>query len=108
MGLAIEWSWRIENESSIVAGSWSDEIDWSKYFEQLLGCHVVNVSLFGRLPEVQLNFSNDMYLCSMMTADGDPSWSLSKRDARMIESVRVVSGSLNWESSVNGASTEKN
>lgn len=107
MGLSITWSWRIENENSIVAGSWSEDSEWSKYFEQFLGSRVASASLFGRLPEIELRFSNGMYLCSMMTAEGDPSWSISNRRAGIIESVGVVSGRLSWECSEDDALLEK-
>ncbi len=43
MSLKIEWSWRIENESSIIAGTWSEEDKWSGFFQQLLGSHVINI-----------------------------------------------------------------
>ena len=103
MGLGIEWSWRIEDEHSILAGSWSEEEGWNHFFECLKGTHVTGVQLFGRLPEVQLSFSNGMYLCSMMTADGDTSWWLSKRKDGTTVSVSVISGSLVWESTIDDA-----
>lgn len=96
MGLMIEWSWRIENEHSILAGSWSEEDNWNDFFAQLIGCYVTKASLFGRLPEIQLDLSNGMYLCSVMTADDDPSWAIFKNQAEKKETVRVVSGVLSW------------
>jgi hypothetical protein len=97
MGLMIEWSWRIEDESHILGGSWSDDDSWPGLFNQLLGSQIVDICLFGRLPEVQITFSNGLYLCSLMTADGDPEWALFDRRHGETKSVGVRSGILNFE-----------
>jgi hypothetical protein len=77
--LAIEWSWRIEGKRRIWCGSFSDRERWPKALEYLKGSTVVSVSLYGRLPEISLDLSNGLHLLSMMTAEGDPEWALTKR-----------------------------
>ena len=79
IGLMIEWSWRIEDERSIVCGSWSDESLWRPSFDRLLGCAVTELTTFGRLPEVALSLSGDLQVASFMTAEGDPAWTLFDR-----------------------------
>jgi hypothetical protein len=103
MGLMIEWSWRIEDDTHILGGSWSDEEEWPELFRQLLGTHVSDISLFARLPEIQLKFSNGLYLCSMMTANGDPEWALFDRRKGGTKSVGVRSGKLHFENEASEA-----
>lgn len=75
----IEWSWRIENENSIMCGSWSDEDGWEEIFRSLIGRDVRNVSLFGRLPELSIELAGGICIASFMTADGQPSWTIFDR-----------------------------
>jgi hypothetical protein len=53
----IEWSWRIETETSMVCGSWNDEADWGSAFNALIGRTIEDVSLHGRLPELIIALS---------------------------------------------------
>lgn len=70
----IEWSWRIETETSIVCGSWSDDKDWASAFVPLIGRAVEDVTLHGRLPELMVALSGGRYVSSFMTAAGQPAW----------------------------------
>lgn len=72
----IEWSWRIENERTILCGSWSDEARWGDAFSSLLGAHVSSVDLFDQLPEIAIGLSNGLRVLSFMTAEGLPAWTL--------------------------------
>tara|TARA_Y100001933_G_C18699785_1_gene438568 strand:+ start:63 stop:533 length:471 start_codon:yes stop_codon:yes gene_type:complete len=72
----IEWSWRIENETSIICGSWSDEGNWSSIFEKIIGQNVKDVSIHGRLPEISIRLTNGLYVVSFMTAEDQPSWAI--------------------------------
>jgi hypothetical protein len=96
MGLMIEWSWRIEGKRLIWCGSWSDEDRWPKAFARLLNARVSEISLLGRLPEVDLQLSNGLHVVSMMTAEGDPQWALSDRRGGRTRWVRVKSGILRF------------
>jgi hypothetical protein len=79
LSLMVEWSWRIENRTSIVCGSWSEEDIWSPTFDMLKGRRVVDASLFGRLPEISVALTGDLFIASFMTAEGDPEWALGDR-----------------------------
>ncbi len=77
----IEWSWRIENENAIVCGSWSDEGEWERHFQSLVGRNLEEVCLSGRLPELAISVSGNLYVCSFMTSEGQPAWSILDRKA---------------------------
>ncbi|NIX77320.1 hypothetical protein HB375_11940 [Microvirga sp. c23x22] len=79
MSLMIEWSWRIEDRTSIRCGSWSDEALWPDVFALLLGSEVRHVKTFGRLPEIEVGLSNEMHVLSFMTDEGLPAWTLFDR-----------------------------
>jgi len=78
-GLMIAWSWRIEDRASIICGSWSDEDLWQPTFDKLLGRRITDIAIFGRLPEILVSLSDDLYVLSFMTAEGQPEWSLFDR-----------------------------
>ncbi|WP_234804690.1 hypothetical protein [Sinorhizobium americanum] len=82
----IEWSWRIENETSIICGSWSEDQDWENVFNSLVGCKVHDVSLSGRLPELLIHLSGGNYVASFMTAEGQPAWTIFARTPEDLKS----------------------
>jgi hypothetical protein len=96
--LRIEWSWRIEGKRRIWCGSWSDGERWPRAFARLEGAKVASIVLYGRLPEIDLGLSNGLHLVSMMTAEGDPMWVLTKRSEGMSSSIRVRAGRMGIES----------
>jgi hypothetical protein len=95
LGLMVEWSWRIENRTSILCGSWSDEHLWEPTFDLLRNRAVVDLSVVGRLPEVVVALAEDRYVSSFMTAEGDPSWALFDRRGDTLRTLSVRRGSLN-------------
>ncbi|WP_108811887.1 hypothetical protein [Sphingorhabdus sp. Alg231-15] len=72
--ICIEWSWRIENDTAIICGSWSDEELWESSFDQLRQQRVKKLELFGRLPEIELTLDGGNRLLSFSTTDGQPQW----------------------------------
>ena len=94
MSLMIEGSWRIEDDRSILCGSWSDEELWEKAFSRLLGNTVAEVSLFSRLPEIDLGLSNGLHVLSFMTADGLPEWTIFDRSQASERWLSVEEGGL--------------
>ncbi len=78
-GLMIQWSWRIEDKKSIMCGSWSEEPLWEPTFDRIRKKAVSDLSIFGRLPEIVVALSDDLYVSSFMTAEGDPQWTLFDR-----------------------------
>lgn len=103
--LMIEWSWRIEGKRKIWCGSWSDGERWPRAFSRLQGAKVVSASLFGRLPEIALRLSNGLSVVSMMTAEGDPAWSLIARDHGGSKSLCVRSGRLHIDTELGDATS---
>jgi hypothetical protein len=95
LGLMVEWSWRIENRTYILCGSWSDEHLWEPTFDLLRNRAVVDLSVEGRLPEVVVALAEDRYVSSFMTAEGDPSWALFDRRGDTLRTLSVRGGSLN-------------
>lgn len=94
LSLMVEWSWRIENRTSILCGSWSDEHLWEPTFDLLRNRAVVDLSVVGRLPEVVVALAEDRYVSSFMTAEGDPSWALFDRRGDTLRTLSVRGGSL--------------
>lgn len=92
--LGIEWSWRIEGKRRIWCGSWSEKDRWPRFLQRLQGAKVKSISIFGRLPEISVSFSNGLHLLSMMTAEGDPSWWLTRRENGKATSIAVRAGKL--------------
>jgi len=95
--LMIQYSWRIEGKRRIWCGSWSDGARWPRVFARLEGTKVASVSLYGRLPEIDLTLSNGLHLLSMMTWEGDPDWALLKRNQEHSDSVCVRAGRLHFD-----------
>ena len=77
--LGVEWSWRIEDQASILCGSWSDEHLWEPAFDRLRGNRVVRCELFGPLPEVAITLDIGVRFLSFSTTDGQPRWHLADR-----------------------------
>ena len=98
--LFIEWSWRIEGKRRVWCGSWSDGERWPRAFARLQSANVLSLSLYGRLPEVDLALSNGLHLLSSMTAEGDPAWALIRRRDGSSYSVGVVAGQLYFDEEI--------
>lgn len=92
----IQWSWRIESETSIICGSWSDEENWGGIFNSLLGLTVEDISLYGRLPELTIALSGDRYIVSFMTAEGQPAWAIfdNSDDSQYSRWISVENGKV--------------
>jgi hypothetical protein len=93
-GLMIEWSWRIEDSTSILCGSWSDEALWQPNFDLVRNKLLIELSIVGRLPEIVVALSEDLYVSSFMTADGGPVWALKDRREAAMRTLSVKQGRL--------------
>jgi hypothetical protein len=93
-GLMIQWSWRIEDSTSILCGSWSEEPLWEPTFDLLRNKAVLELCLFVRLPEIAVALSENLYVSSFMTAEGDPQWVLFDRQAANLRTLSVRQGRL--------------
>lgn len=93
----IQWSWRIEDSSSILCGSWSEESLWAATFDRIRNKAVLDFSVFGRLPEIAVSLSDELYVTSFMTAEGDPAWALFERRGDVVRTLAVRQGRLEVE-----------
>ena len=79
VSLGVEWSWRIEDDTTILSGSWSEEDLWEPAFARLRDTQVESVRLFGKLPEIELSTDRGVRFVSFSTTDGQPRWHLVDR-----------------------------
>lgn len=79
VSLGVEWSWRIEDQSAIQCGSWSEEHLWEPAFDMLRGRAITRCELFGFLPEIMLTIDSGARLLTFSTTDGQPQWHLVDR-----------------------------
>jgi len=82
--IMIEWSWRVEGKNSIIVGSWSQNEEIDKVPDLFIGKVIERVEFFGRLPELNIEFSNVLWLLSFMTEDGDPEWSIKLKNGEWL------------------------
>jgi len=92
--LMIEWSWRVEDKTSVVIGSWSKDEFWLQHLERLKGQKPIQIELFGNLPEIAITFENELRVLSFTTTDGDPEWAIIDKRADDRPSFHVESGVL--------------
>jgi hypothetical protein len=74
VSLEVEWSWLVEDDATILAGSWSEEALWEPSFARLRGARLESLKLFGRLLEVELSTDQGVRFVSFSTTDGQPQW----------------------------------
>ena len=86
--VGIEWSWRIESETSIVCGSWSDEELWEPSFDLVRDRILQSIHIYSRIPEIDLTFDNGHHVLSFNTADDQPAWFII--DRRIVPSVTLL------------------
>ena len=70
-----DYDWRIERAMSIVAGS-NDPRKRGAAAQKLLGSRVTSANVVGRIPELQLGFSNGLWLVTAALSRGQPSWAV--------------------------------
>jgi hypothetical protein len=71
--------WRIEKVQSILGGSSCSSAKRKSLINQLSGAAVASATITGRIPELQLCFSNDIWLVTFSPSKGQPDWSVSFR-----------------------------
>jgi hypothetical protein len=79
VSLGVEWSWRIEDRTSIICGSWSEEERWEPALNLLRNAQIARCDLFGALPEVAIGTDAGIRFLSFSTTDGQPQWHLADR-----------------------------
>ncbi len=92
----IEWSWRVEGPRTVRFGSWSGERKITNGVARLEGRKVLTVSVEGRLPEIVIGLSGNLWAQSFTTIEGQPRWVVFLHDGSYIY---VERGSLQRQKS---------
>ena len=71
-----DFGWRIEGQRSIVCGSGDSERRMSSAAQKLLGASVQAAQVAGRIPELQIELSNKLYLVTFSRYQGQPVWAV--------------------------------
>lgn len=79
VSLGVEWSWRIEDQTTIRCGSWSEEDLWEPALDALRNAQIVRCELFDALPEVAITTDGGIRFLSFSTTNGQPQWHLVDR-----------------------------
>lgn len=79
-GVGIEWSWRVEEARTILVGSADEDAEISMAEDLLRGQSILEISIFGTIPEICVQFASGRRLVSFATASGDPEWSVRVAD----------------------------
>lgn len=94
LAIGVHWGWRIEERERIVCGSSSEDDQILTWLQVLVSRSVSDVSLVGRLPELQITFSGGLYLTSFMTAEGDPEWEIMDRRGSTLWAMDCEAGQI--------------
>jgi hypothetical protein len=96
LSIMIEWSWRVEKDNSIWFGSWSEEETIIDNIPKLSGYEIKNISLFSRLPELSISLSNNIWVNSFSTVEGNPEWAVifsnTEIESRSGKLLRTIKG----------------
>ena len=75
------FDWRIERARSIYCGKRDTQKRRDSVCERLLGSTVVESSVFGRIPELNIGFSSGLWLVTFSLFRGNPDWSIGFRQS---------------------------
>ena len=71
------FDWRIERPRSIYGSRDCSRRRQRTISMELLGASVTSMTTYGRLPELQIGFSNGIWLATFGLGRGDPDWSVT-------------------------------
>jgi len=77
--VTVDFGWRVERQRSILCGSGDSKRRWASVSEKLLGASVLTAQTVGRIPELELQLSNGLWLVTFSRYKGQPTWSVSLR-----------------------------
>lgn len=88
--LMIEWNWRVERGSAIWFSSFSCLTKREQGLASLAGKPIVGITVEGRLPELSIQLTGDIWLKSFCLSEDQPQWTifvngtcLSSRDGEL-------------------------
>ena len=88
--IMIEWSWRFEDQSSILLGSFDEDEKIDKFPEMVVGKTIKKVSFFSRLKEVEIQFLDELWLLTFSTNEGDPGWSIRLKNGEWLSASKAT------------------
>ena len=72
----IDYDWRVERQASIYFGSNNTKKHLRSATKKLLGANVLSAHIVGRLPELQIQLSNSLWLTTFSHDKGQPTWAV--------------------------------
>lgn len=96
-GIMLEFHWRLEGRRRIIAGCDSEEEEWQRRFALIRGKTLKDITLFGRLPELDLEFSNGAHCLSFTMTDGHPRWAIFDNKGEKLQTLYCRDGRLEIE-----------
>lgn len=66
----------VERQRSILGGCGDSKRRWASITKKLLGASIIEAQLVGRIPELQLQFSNGLWLATFSCYEGQPTWAV--------------------------------
>ena len=71
-----DFGWRVERQRSILGGSGDSKRRWATVSRKLLGASVLSAQTVGRIPELELQLSNGLWLVTFSRYEGQPTWAV--------------------------------
>jgi hypothetical protein len=68
--------WRVESGSEVLFGTLNSNQEIERGILSLLGTKIERLSIVGRVPELEIQFSNGYCLRSMVMVSGQPEWAI--------------------------------
>ncbi len=102
--ISVLWDWRVEVGSSVLYGSSNSQPRIEAGIRALQGKTIDSLRVVGQVPELEVRFSNDYCLKSMVMVTGDPEWSIKTVGGQWIY---VRDGKLQNGESASAASAQE-
>jgi|SRR4249919_1978275 len=78
------FDWRVEGWQSILGSSSDEQTHRIALAQSLLGATINSARLHGHVPELQLGFSNNLWLATFNLSKGQPDWYVSFRSGQTV------------------------
>lgn len=71
-----DFGWRVERQRSIIGGAGDSKRRWASVSKKLRGASVLSAQTVGRIPELELQLSNGLWLVTFSRYEGQPTWAV--------------------------------
>jgi hypothetical protein len=72
----VDYDWRVERQRSILGGSSDSPKRRVSISNKLLNVTITSAQTVGRIPELQLQFSNGLWVVTFSHDEGQPTWAV--------------------------------